>query len=60
MVVLEVLSHLGKLAPLAEAEEGRALVDVDDALATHAERVATILVNRAVAQKNRFSETCGF
>ena len=49
MVVFEVLGHLGELASLAEAEEGRALVDVDDSLATHAERVATILVNRAIA-----------
>ena len=57
VVVLEVLGHLRELAALAETEEGRALVDVDDALAAHAERVAAVLVDRAVAQQNRLSET---
>ncbi len=49
VVVLEVLRHLGELGALAEGEEGGTLVDVDDALATHAERVAAVLVDRAVA-----------
>lgn len=37
MIVLEMLGHLGEFATLAEAEDGRAFVDVNDTLMTHAE-----------------------
>jgi len=43
VVVLEVLGHAGELASFAEAEDGGGLVEVDDALASHAERVCAVL-----------------
>ena len=48
MVVLKMFGHLGELAPLAEAEDGGCLVDIDDALPVDAERHAAVFVDLPV------------
>ena len=48
MVVLEVLGHLGELTALTEAEEGGALVDVDDTLSAHTEGEAAVFVHHTI------------
>ena len=54
MIVLKMLGHLGKLATLPKTEETGALVDVDDALATHAEGKAAVFVNNSIASHYQF------